>query len=107
VTARTHTHRWRLYGYPDNRALNAMVGVDAKNKNHQKVNRDGTVISTSGYSWVVHVNPGLPPEGSTDPEARRDWNDPTLQCVAANVTEVFLEVYPRRPPNGSVTDWTR
>jgi|Tabmets5t2r1_1033131.scaffolds.fasta_scaffold13616_1 hypothetical protein len=96
-----------LYGYPDNRALNALIGVDAKNANGQRVNRDGTVISTAGYSWVVHVNPELPPQGSTDPGARRDWNDPVLQCASANVRQVFLEVYPRRPPNGSVTDFTR
>jgi hypothetical protein len=96
-----------LYGYPDTRALNALIGVDAKNKDGQKVNRDGTVITTKGYSWVVRVNPELPPEGSSDPRLRRDWNDPVLQCVSANVREVFLEVYPRRPPNGSVTDFTR
>jgi hypothetical protein len=96
-----------LYGYPDTRALNALVGVDAKNASGQKVNRDGTPISSSGYSWVVNVNPELPPEGSSDPRIRRDWNDPVLQCVSAQVREVFLEVYPRRPPNGSATDWTR
>jgi hypothetical protein len=96
-----------LYGYPDNRALNALIGVDAKNASGQKVNRDGTPISTPGYSWVVHVNPGLPPEGGSDPGLRRDWNDPVLQCVSAAVATVFLEVYPRRPPNGSATDWTR
>lgn len=96
-----------IYGYPDTRALNALIGVDAKNANRQKVNRDGTVSTTPGYSWVVHVNPELPPEGSSDPRVPRDWNDPVLQCVAANIAEVFLEVYPRRPPNGSATDWTR
>ena len=96
-----------LYGYPDDRALNALIGVDAHRSDGQQVNRDGAVIDTTGYSWVVHVNPELPPEGSSDPRARRDWNDPVLQCVAANVAEVFLEVYPRRPPNGSVTDFTR
>jgi hypothetical protein len=96
-----------LYGYPDTRALNALIGVDAKNASGQKVNRDGTPISTDGYSWVVHVNPELPPEGSSDPRLPRDWNDPVLQCVSAQVRQVFLEVYPRRPPNGSVTDWTR
>jgi hypothetical protein len=96
-----------LYGYPDTRALNALIGVDAKNPSGQKVNRDGTPISTPGYSWVIHVNPELPPEGSSDPQTRRDWNDPVLQCVSAQVRQVFLEVYPRRPPNGSATDWTR
>jgi hypothetical protein len=96
-----------LYGYPDTRALNALIGVDAKNASGQKVNRDGTPISTPGYSWVIHVNPELPPEGSSDPQIRRDWNDPVLQCVSAQVRQVFLEVYPRRPPNGSATDWTR
>jgi hypothetical protein len=34
-----------LYGYPDNRALNALIGVDAKNASGQKVNRDGAVIT--------------------------------------------------------------
>jgi hypothetical protein len=96
-----------LHGYPDTRALNALIGVDAKNASGQKVNRDGTPISTPGYSWVIHVNPELPPEGSSDPQIRRDWNDPVLQCVSAQVRQVFLEVYPRRPPNGSATDWTR
>src|SRR4029453_1112012 len=96
-----------LKGYPDDRALNALIGVDAKNANGQKVNRDGAVISTGGYSWVVHVNPELPPQGSTDPGARRVWNDPVLQCVAANIAEVFLEVYPREPPTGGATNWTR
>jgi hypothetical protein len=96
-----------LRGYPDDRALNALIGVDARNDRGQKVNRDGAVIGTPGYSWVVNVNPGLPAQGSSDPQARRDWNDPVLQCVSANVARVFLEVYPRRPPNGSVTDFTR
>jgi len=96
-----------LYGYPDNRALNALIGVDAKNASGQKVNRDGTVITTPGYSWVVHVNPQLPPEGSTDPGARRDWNDPVLQCVSSAVRQVFLEVYPREPPTGGATNLAR
>jgi hypothetical protein len=96
-----------LKGYPDNRALNALIGVDAKRWDGQKVNRDGAVITTGGYSWVVHVNPELPPQGSTDPGARRDWNDQVLQCVSANVREVFLEVYPREPPTGGVTNFTR
>jgi hypothetical protein len=96
-----------LKGYPDDRALNALIGVDAKNADGDKVNRDGTVITTMGYSWVVHVNPELPPQGSTDPGARRDWNDPVLQCVAANIAEVFLEVYPREPPTGGATNFAR
>jgi hypothetical protein len=96
-----------LYGYPDNRALNALIGVDAKNASGQKVNRDGTVITTAGYSWVVNVNPQLPPQGSSDPGARRDWNDPVLQCASANVRQVFLEVYPREPPTGGVTNFAR
>jgi hypothetical protein len=96
-----------LYGYPDTRALNALIGVDARNSSGQQLNRDGAVINGPGYSWAVHVNPELPPEGSTDPRARRDWNDPAQQCVAANVYQVYLEVYPRRPPAGSVTDFTR
>jgi hypothetical protein len=96
-----------LKGYDDDRALNALIGVDAKNANGDKVNRDGTVITTMGYSWVVHVNPQLPPEGSTDPGARRDWNDPVLQCVSAQVRQVFLEVYPREPPTGGATNFAR
>src|SRR4029453_16931317 len=62
-----------LKGYPDDRALNALIGVDAKNANGQKVNRDGAVITPGGSQWVAHVTPELPPQGSTDPGARRVW----------------------------------
>jgi hypothetical protein len=96
-----------LYGYPDTRALNALIGVEAFNFNGQQVDRNGALLNTDSYSWIVHVNPALPPEGSTDPHARRDWNDPAQQCVSANVRQVFIEVYPRRPPNGFPTDFTR
>jgi len=94
-----------LYGYPDTRALNALIGVEAFNG--QQVDRNGALLNTDSYSWIVHVNPALPLEGSTDPHARRDWNDPAQQCVSANVRQVFIEVYPRRPPNGFPTDFTR
>lgn len=63
------------------------------------------MITSSGYSWTVRVNSSLPPDGSTDPGARRDWNDPVNGCVSSRVTQVFLEIYPKN--SAGVTDFVR
>jgi hypothetical protein len=80
-----------IYGYPDNRSLNALIGLDLQDSSNRKVNLDGAPISTAGYSVVDRVNPGIPPEGSDDTTLDRTWGF----CASAKVTEGFFEIYPK------------
>jgi hypothetical protein len=87
-----------IYGYPDNRSLHALVGVDlVAGSTHVKV--DGTANTSGGYAYNDNVNPTLGADGSTDTTSyERVWGangSAAYQCVAANVTQVFLEVYPK------------
>lgn len=87
-----------IYGYPDNYAVNALIGLDLKS-NGVTVNPDGQQRTTAGYGYVEVVNPNLPATGSTTGD--KDWGT----CVAANVDQVFIEVYPRN--ENAVTDRSR
>ena len=103
-----------LYGYPDRRAVNALVGVDAKADGVQ-VDRHGRRRGNpradfcGGYSWCIRLNPDVGPEGTTDPGAVKGWGVGEDGCVSGTIDEVFIEVYPqvRLESGGFRTDFTR
>ncbi|HZM80720.1 MAG TPA: hypothetical protein VFC19_33775 [Candidatus Limnocylindrales bacterium] len=96
-----------LHGWPDDRALNALIGVDQKDSAGRKVDAMGVPCGQAGsaccggYSWCDTTNPDIPPEGSDDPALDRSWG----RCVAANVVQAFIEVYPKN--QAGVTTKTR
>jgi len=103
-----------IYGYPDNRAVNALIGVDAKSGGVQ-VDRDGRPRSDpeadfcGGYSWCIRVNPDVGPEGTTDPSAVKVWGTGGDGCASAKIDQVFIEIYPQvqHAPGRFRTDFTR
>jgi hypothetical protein len=103
-----------IYGYSDHRAVNALIGVDAKDGGVQ-VDRDGRPRGDpeadfcGGYSWCIRVNPEVGPEGTTDPDAVRVWGTGGEGCVSAKIDQVFIEIYPQvhHEPGGNSTDFTR
>lgn len=104
-----------VYGIPDNRAIDAHIGVsvgykDAAGKLHVVMPDGSPNPSTAGdYSWVDRINPDVPATGTTDASATRRWG----QCVWGGVTVWYAEFYPKAPvdadhdqPN-QVTDKSR
>lgn len=99
-----------IHGYPDNRALDALIGVDAVDAAGNHIDRDGLRRDQGGhfcggYGWCFTVNPTLGAEGSDDPAATRTWGDGAGGCASSLVTEVFIEVYPKNA--GGHTDFAR
>ena len=96
-----------IYGWPDNRSLNALVGVDQFDAANRKVDAAGVPCGApgsaccAGYSWCDRVNPAIPAEGSTDLSLDRTWG----ACVAGTVVEAFIEIYPKN--ESGVTTKTR
>jgi len=90
TTARPTFIGGRIYGYPDNRSLNALIGLDLSDGNG-KVDLDGNPITGAAYSAVDRVNPDIPPEGSADTTLDRTWGF----CASARVVEGFFEIYPK------------
>lgn len=89
-----------IFGYPDNRSVDAIIGMDLKNSAGQKVDIYGRAITTSGYSYVDRVNPTLTAEGSTGPGWDRHWGAASVSadlCVSGAITEGFFEIYPKDP----------
>jgi hypothetical protein len=88
-----------LVGSPDGRALDAHVGVSVGNRDSagklRILTAEGTLNPTGAvdYSYIEKLNPTVPATGTSDPEADRTWG----QCVAANITEYHIEVYPKDP----------
>jgi hypothetical protein len=86
-----------IFGYPDNRSLNALIGVDHKDGTGAKIDEYGVPCGTAkccgGYAWCFHVNPSLPAEGSPDATLEQKWG----KCVTSKVTEAFIELYPKDP----------
>src|SRR5829696_4483476 len=72
TTARPTFIGGQIYGYPDNRSLNALVGLDLTDGT-RKVDLDGNAVVGVVYSAVDNINPGIPPEGSTDTTLERTW----------------------------------
>jgi len=104
----------RLYGHPDNRAVNALIGVDAKAGGVQ-VDQDGRPRNDpaadfcDGYSWCIRVNPDFGPDGTTDLSAVKVWGTGGDGCASATIDQVFIEIYPQvqYEPNKFRTDFTR
>ena len=100
-----------LAGYPDNRALDAHIGVsvgykDAAGRLHVVLPDGSPNPSTNGdYSWVDRLNPTVAASGTDDPAAARAWG----QCVWGGVTVFYAEVYPKAPgdPATQRTDKSR
>lgn len=86
-----------IYGYPDVSAINAYIGYDLR-ANGVKVDPNGNPRS-GGYTFEEWVNPTLPATGA--PVGSMTWG----LCVASNITDVFLEIYPRNP--SGATDRSR
>ena len=100
-----------MAGYPDNRAVNAQVGVVVTDSAGRAVDSDGHRYGSTGahfcglYSWCEFLNKSVAVAGTTDPNADRDWG----ACVAGSVTAAHIEVYPKAPVNWYAvrTDFTR
>lgn len=100
-----------IAGYPDNRAVNAQIGVVVTDSSGAPVDTDGTRLGAAGahfcglYSWCEFVNKSIAVTGSTAPGADYDWG----ACVAANVTAMHAEIYPKISVNWYAvrTDFTR
>jgi hypothetical protein len=100
-----------IAGYPDNRAVNAQLGVVVADSSGAAVDSDGHRYGTAGahfcglYSWCEFVNSDVAPTGSTDPGADYDWGT----CVAATVATMHVEIYPkvRVRPYVLATSFTR
>jgi hypothetical protein len=102
-----------LFGYPDNRHLDALVGLDLRNSAGKQVNYDGSpFVGPQTYSVVDVVNPSLPADGSSSAGVAswgtdtgsvvHNTNPPSANprqgqpiCVAASVVMVHIEMYPR------------
>lgn len=86
-----------IQGYPDNRALNAMIGVDMKDSANRQIDVNGRLRGDAdasfcgGYSWCERTNTTLSAAGSTDPALDRTWG----RCVTGNAVRAFIEVYPQ------------
>jgi hypothetical protein len=103
-----------IYGYPDRRAVNALIGVDAKADGvqvdrHGRRRGDPRADFCAGYSWCIRVNPDVGPEGTTAPDAVRVWGASEDGCVSATIDEVFIEIYPQAKDDsgGFSTNFTR
>jgi hypothetical protein len=96
-----------IYGYPDNRSLNALIGVDQQDSSGRKIDAFGVPCGQAGsqccggYSWCDRTNPDIAPEGSDDQTLDRTWG----RCVSGNVVQAFIEIYPK--DQAGVTNKTR
>ena len=82
----------------DQRAVNALIGLDLKDSSGQTLNADGSIRTASGYGVIVHVNdgsngqPNLPAEGTSDSStATINWS----AQVPSNTSVVYREAYPQ------------
>jgi hypothetical protein len=90
----------QIFGYPDNRFLDAIIGVETKDRAGRTVNLDGTP-HPQGYTYVQRVNPALPAAGSAT-RGTKNWGG---VCMSGKITEVFIELYPKAP--SGITDKSR
>lgn len=90
----------QLFGYPDNRALDALVGVQTVDAGGNTVTLTG-VPHAPGYTWIKQVNAMLSAEGSAT-TGTKAWGG---FCMSSKITEVFIEIYPKGPDG--VTDKSR
>lgn len=97
-----------IYGYPDNRSVNVLIGIDLQNADRRKVDRDGAVSTSGTYLYRERINQSISADGSDDRTLTRTWGDPSTTgvfCVSSKVKYVYLEVYPQNSKN--VTTKTR
>lgn len=90
----------QIYGYPDGRFLDAVIGAETKDAAGRTVDLNGAPHA-QGYTYVTRVNPALPATGSAKSGTKR-WGG---VCMSSKITEVFLEAYPKLP--SGVTDKSR
>lgn len=97
-----------VYG-SDGRSLNVVIGIDLRDAYNRKVNPDGTVSTTAGYSYRHHVNPTIPAEGSEDRSLTRRWGSTGggVLCLSAKVRSAWIELYPSTPERYSKTSKVR
>jgi hypothetical protein len=102
TTARPTSIGGAIYGFPDSRSLNALVGIDLQNADRRKVDRDGNLSSSGTYLYRERINPTISADGSDDKSLTRTWGDPSstgVFCLSAKVRYVYLEVYPQNDKN--------
>src|SRR4051812_50150228 len=79
----------QIFGYPDNRALDAIIGVETKDAAGNTVDLAGAA-HPQGYTYIQRVNPDLPATGS-DTDGTKAWGG---VCMSARIVEAFIEMYP-------------
>jgi hypothetical protein len=90
----------QIAGYPDSRALDAIIGVETKDAAGNTIDPTG-VVRPQGYTYIQRVNPTLPATGS-ESAGTKLWGG---VCVSAKIVEAYIEVYPKGPDG--VTDKAR
>lgn len=81
-----------IFGYPDNRAVDAIIGVETQDASGHTVDLTGAPHAHA-YTYIQRVNPTLPATGS-DTEGSKTWGG---VCMSSVITEVFIELYPKDP----------
>lgn len=80
-------------------SVNALIGMDFHNSASQKVDINGNIKTSGGYSYFDHVNPSLAPPGVSSGQDRSFGEKVTdgngILCVAANIKVVWFEIYPK------------
>lgn len=97
-----------VYGYPDNRSVNVLIGIDLQDAQRRKVDRDGNPSTSPTYLYRERINAGISADGSDDRSLTRTWGDPATSgvfCLSAKVKYAYVEVYPQSSSN--VTTKTR
>lgn len=95
-----------LCGYPDTRALNALMALKpstASRSTGTALCSTRTATHGSCMSTLRSRSKAVPTRTSVGTRT----SQPSSVCLSANVRQGFIEVYPRRPPNGFPTDFTR
>jgi hypothetical protein len=88
----------RIEGWPDGRAVNALVGIGLHDAKKKDVTFEGAEIPRgSAYGYYDDVNPTISSEGqSTGDFTWGERGSQKVLCLAANVRIAYLEVYPRK-----------
>ena len=89
-----------IFGSPDSRSLDALIGVQTTDAAGHAVDLTGAPHAP-GYTYIQRVNPSLPATGSAT-GGTRTWGG---ICMSGKITEVFIEVCPKAP--SGVTDKPR
>lgn len=90
----------QIYGYPDNRFLDSIIGVQTTDSAGNTVDLTGAPHAP-GYTYIQRVNPTLPATGS-DTDGTKIWGG---ICMSSKIVETFIELYPK--DTTGVTDKSR